>query len=267
LISLEKPNEGAGSMAEGQGARMTSLPAAYPEPLWEQAKTVLQARIADGEVQPGARLPPERDLCQLLDISRVTLRKALAALVDDGVLRSAHGRGWYVVAPERNDWPTTLESFSETAARMGLRATSRVLRSELGTATFDEAEAFQIAPGTPLYRLDRVRMLDEVPIAVDESLVPADVAVGFDTVDFATSSLYDLLAGRGFRLAHADTTIEARPADARLAGHLGVAEATPVLEMRQIVRDRAQRPLLSSTIRYAGDRYRLRTSFTRNADT
>lgn len=250
----------------GAGAGMTTLPAAYPEPLWEQAKAVLRSRIADGEVKPGSRLPPERDLCQMLDISRVTLRKALAALVDEGVLRPAHGRGWYVIAPERNTWPNTLESFSETAERMGLVATSRVLRSELGTATFDEAEAFQIAPGTPLYRLDRVRMLDEVPIAVDESLVPADVAVGFDTVDFTTSSLYDLLAGLGFQLAQADTTIEARPADAELAGHLGVAVATPVLEMRQIVRDRTQRPLLSSTIRYAGDRYRLRTSFMRNTE-
>jgi GntR family transcriptional regulator len=244
----------------------TPLPAAYPEPLWEQAKSLLLARIADGEVKPGSRLPPERDLCQMLEISRVTLRKALAALVDEGVLRPAHGRGWYVTAPQRNDWPNTLESFSETAHRMGLVPTSRVLRSELGTATFDEAEAFQIAPGTPLYRLDRVRMLDEVPIAVDESLVPADIAVGFDSVDFTVRSLYDMLAGLGLQLAQADTTIEARPADAELATHLGVAESTPVLEMHQIVRDRTGRPLLSSTIRYAGDRYRLRTSFTRNAD-
>ncbi|HEX3789933.1 MAG TPA: GntR family transcriptional regulator [Pseudonocardiaceae bacterium] len=242
------------------------LAAAYPEPLWVQAKAVLRARIADGEVRPGARLPPERDLCQLLSISRVTLRKALAALVEEGVLRAAHGRGWYVTAPEQTEWPNTLESFSETAERMGLLATSRVLRSELGTSTYDEAEAFQIAPGTPLYRLDRVRLLGDVPIAVDESLVPADIAVGFTEVDFTTRSLYDIIAGQGFRLVQADTTIEARPADAELAGHLAIAESTPVLEMRQIVRDRNQRPLLSSTIRYAGDRYRLRTSFMRNAD-
>lgn len=243
-----------------------ALPAEYPEPLWVRAKAVLRARIEGGELKAGARLPPERELCRLLAISRVTLRKALSALVDEGVLRAAHGRGWYVTGPERNDWPNTLESFSETARRMALVPTSRVLRRELGTSTYDEAEAFQIAPGTPLYRVDRVRMLDEVPIAVDESLIPGDIAAGFDGIDFTSRSLYEVIAGLGFQLAQAEATIEARPADAELAGHLDIAAGTPVLEMRQVVRDRAQRPLLSSTIRYAGDRYRLRTSFTRSAD-
>jgi GntR family transcriptional regulator len=253
------------------GVRVTAeqpvLPAAYPEPLWTQAATLLRTRISDGELRPGARLPPERDLCQQLEISRVTLRKALSALVDEGVLRSAHGRGWYVTAPERGDWPNTLESFSETARRMGLASTSTVLRAEAAPASFDEAETFQIAPGTPLFRLDRVRLLDDVPIAVDESLLPADVAEGFERVDFTTASLYEIVTGRGFQLAQADTTIEARPATAAVAGHLAIPEATPILQMRQVVRDRVQRPLLSSTIRYAGDRYRLRTSFTRNAGT
>jgi GntR family transcriptional regulator len=106
-------------------------------------------------------------------------------------------------------------------------------------------------------------MLDGVPIAVDESLVPADVAAGFDGVDFTTRSLYDTIAGLGFQLAKADTTIEARSAGADLAAHLDIAPGTPVLEMRQAVRDRTGRPLLSSVIRYAGDRYRLRTSFLR----
>ena len=235
-------------------------------PLWTQAKVALRDRITSGDLKPGSRLPAERDLCQTLAISRVTLRRALTSLVDEGVLRPAHGRGWYVTSAERSDWPNTLESFSETARRMGLVPSSLVLRSELGTASYDEAEAFQIAPGTPLYRLERVRMLDDVPIAVDGSLLPADVSAGFEEIDFTTHSLYAMIAGLGFQLAQADTTIEARPADAELAAHLDIAEATPVLEMRQIVRDRAQRPLLSSTIRYAGDRYRLRTSFTRNTE-
>ncbi len=248
-----------------QEAVPPALTSEYPEPLWVQAKAALSARIAVGEMKPGSRLPPERELCRLLGISRVTLRKALTSLVEEGALRAEQGRGWYVGSPERKEWPNTLESFSETARRMGLVPTSRVLCADRRPATFDEAEAFQIAPGTPLYRLDRVRMLDGVPIAVDQSLVPADIARGFDAVDFTTSSLYDTIAALGFTLDRADTTIEARPADAELAGHLAIAAGTPVLEMRETVRDPAQRPLLSSVIRYAGDRYRLRTTFMRSA--
>ncbi|MEU0948541.1 GntR family transcriptional regulator [Streptomyces canus] len=240
-----------------------AVPSEYPEPLWAQAKAALLARIKSGEVKPGSRLPPERELCRMLDISRVTLRKALTSLVDEGMLRSAHGRGWYVTHAERADWPNTLESFSETARRMGLVATSHVLRSGVEACTFDEAEWFHIAPGTGVFRLHRVRMLDQVPIAVDQSLFPVDVAAGFDDIDFTTASLYDVMTSRGHRLAQAETTIEARAADADLAAHLAIAAGTPVLEMRQMVRDSAQRPLLSSSIRYAGDRYRLRTSFAR----
>jgi GntR family transcriptional regulator len=238
-----------------------------PEPLWEQAKAALKDRIEAGELKSGSRLPPERELCDLLGISRVTVRRALTALVDEGVLRSAHGRGWYVAQVERKEWPNTLESFTETARRMGLVPTSKVLRCMSAAATLDEAESFQIAPGTPLYRVDRVRMLDGVPIAVDESLVPVDAAVGFESVDFTTLSMYDTLTELGFELAQADATIEARSADAALAEHLDIAPGTPVLEMREIVRDRNGRPLLSSVIRYAGDRYRLRTSFLRGAGT
>ncbi|MGW1208116.1 GntR family transcriptional regulator [Streptomyces sp. NPDC002499] len=266
-MSAQRPEPVASApMALSQASPSSSaaLNGTYPEPLWMQARDSLVQRIAVGEVKPGSRLPPERELCGMLGISRVTLRKALNALVEQGVLRSAQGRGWYVAAAERKEWPNTLESFSETAHRMGLLATSRVLRRESGPASFDEAEAFQIAPGAPLFRLERVRMLDGVPIAVDLALLPADIAVGFDEVDFTVSSLYDTITGAGFELAQADTTIEARPADAALAGHLAIAAGTPVLDMRQIVRDRAQRPLLSSSIRYAGDRYRLRTSFMRN---
>jgi GntR family transcriptional regulator len=243
-------------------AEPSALAGDHREPLWTQARTTLRSRIAAGEMKPGSRLPPEREMCRTLGISRVTLRKALTALVEEGVLRATQGRGWYVAAPER-EWPNTLESFSETAARMGLVATSRVLRCEPGPATFDEAEAFQIAPGTPLHRLDRVRMLGGVPIAVDQSLLPVDVAAGFGAVDFTTDSLYATIAAHGFQLAQADTTIEARPADAVLAAHLAIAAGTPVLEMHQIVRNPAQRPLLASAIRYAGDRYRLRTPFMR----
>jgi len=126
----------------------------YPEPLWIQAVGLVRGEIAKGILQPGMRLAPERELCQQLSISRVTLRKALSHLVDEGVLTAAHGRGWYVSqnvpAPDapRKEWPNSLESFSETAARMGLRPHSTVLKAEAIPATIDEAERLGVAPGT-----------------------------------------------------------------------------------------------------------------------
>jgi DNA-binding GntR family transcriptional regulator len=237
----------------------------YPEPLWLQAVDYIQREIADGQLTPGMRLPPERELCTRLSVSRVTLRKALNKLVEDGVLQSFHGRGWYVAqAAIHKDWPNSLESFSETADRMGLVASSRILRSEVVPATIDEAEELSIAPGTPLFHLERVRMLNDVPIAIDDSRVPAVLAPGLDEIDFTTASLYEKLAGAGLDLSRADSTIEARGADLQLSANLAIEPGKPVLVMHQVVVDSAEHPVFASTIRYAGDRYRLRTFFARS---
>lgn len=243
---------------------MTLLQSDNPEPLWSRAAETIREQVSEGALRPGSRLPPERDLCRRLDISRVTLRRALLQLVDDGVLKPSHGRGWYVASDERKDWPNSLESFSETAARMGLVATSVVLRADTAMATLDEAEALGVAPGALLFKLERVRMLDEVPIAIDRSIVPADLAPGLADVDFHTESLYTALASAGLVLANAETTIEAREADSTIAEHLRVAVGKPILVMHQTVLNPADKPLFASTISYVGDRYRLRTSFARS---
>lgn len=235
----------------------------YPDPLWIQAVDSLRDQVTSGALRAGMRLPPERELCQRLGISRVTLRKALSRLVEEGVVRSSHGRGWYIAGGERNEWPNSLESFSETAARMGLVPSSLVLEASSTPASIDDAETLAIAPGTSVFRLGRVRMLNDVPIAIDSSLIPFSLIPAVDAVDFRTESLYETLVGAGLELAHAETTIEARPATDDVAQHLGVRVGEPTLVMHQLVRTRSERPILASTIRYAGDRYRLRTYFAR----
>ncbi|MGO4129700.1 GntR family transcriptional regulator [Inquilinus sp. YAF38] len=239
------------------------LDADSPEPLWRQAADLIRHQIATGKLAAGGRIPAERDLLARLSISRVTLRRALQSLVEAGVLTASHGRGWYVSADAPKEFPNTLESFSETAARLGLTPSSDVLRAAAAPATLDEAEDLGVAPGARLFHLDRIRRLDGVPVAVDTSFFAAQLAPELDGVDFRTASLFRLLLEAGIDLARAETTIEAQEADAVLAGHLEIEPGKPVLVLRQLIVDAAGRPLLSSTIRYAGDRYRLRTGFSR----
>ncbi|GMA23506.1 transcriptional regulator [Luteimicrobium album] len=184
----------------------------HPDPLWLQVAALVAEDVSTGRLGAGSRLPAERELCLRLGVSRVTLRKALSHLVEEGVLRPSHGRGWYVAATssERKDWPNRLESFSETAARMNLTPTSRVLRSSVDPATLDEAEELGIAPGTPLFHLDRVRLLEGIPTAIDRTRVPAHVAPALAETDFTTGSLYDVLASAGAEPVRAEATIEAQ---------------------------------------------------------
>lgn len=242
----------------------TSIRADHPEPLWIQAVNLIKDQIATGALNAGSRLPPERELCERLGISRVTLRKALTTLVDEGILSASHGRGWYVApSATTREWPNSLESFTETANRMGLAPSSSVLRQEIVAADLDQAEELSIAPGTPLFVLERVRLLNDVPIALDLTQVPADMVPGIVEADFRIRSLYGQLATAGLDPVKADATIEAQEADAYLADHLQLEIGKPVLVMRQLVFNGADRPLFSSVVRYRGDRYRLRTSFLR----
>jgi GntR family transcriptional regulator len=147
---------------------------------------------------------------------------------------------------------------------MGLTASSEVLRAELVPASLDEAERLSIAPGTPLFQLERVRLLNDVPIAIDLTRIPAELVPGFVDIDFRTESLYAKLAESGLELLRADSMIEAREADDYVAKHLDIQPGKPVLVMSQLVIDRAGKPLFASTINYSGERYRLRTFFTRS---
>ncbi|NLR97682.1 GntR family transcriptional regulator [Rhizobium sp. P38BS-XIX] len=234
-----------------------------PEPLWQQAAKAITREINAGKLTSGSRLPPERDLIDRLSISRVTLRRALQSLVGSGVLVSSHGRGWYVATEAHQEFPQTLESFSETAARLGLKASSEVLRAEEASATLDQAEELSIAPGSRLFHLDRIRKLDGVPVAIDTSYFPAAKELNLSGADFSTASLFRLMTEAGIELSRAESTIEAQAADPLTAKHLGIDAGMPILTMYQLIEDSAGKPLISSTIRYAGDRYRLRTSFSR----
>ncbi|GIH26562.1 transcriptional regulator [Acrocarpospora phusangensis] len=241
-----------------------SIRADHPEPLWIQAVNLIKDQLGTGALKPGSRLPPERELCERLGISRVTLRKALSTLVEEGILSASHGRGWYVApSATAREWPNSLESFTETARRMGLAPSSTVLRQEVVPANLDEAEQLSIAPGTPLFVLERVRLLNGVPTALDLTQIPAELVPGFADLDFRAGSLYEHIAAAGLDLAKANATIEAREADADLAARLQLEEGKPVLVMRQLVLSSVDRPLFSSMVSYRGDRYRLRTFFLR----
>ena len=182
-----------------------------PGPLWRQVAETVRDGIRDETYPAGSRLPAERVLCQELGVSRVTLRKGLAALATEGVIVVSDGRGWFVASgrPEpkseavHREWPTTLESFGETAQRMGLAATSTVVRREIRPSTIDEAEELGIAPGTPIFHLDRVRKLDGMPIACDSARLPAHLVAGILDVDFTTASLYSTLEAAGVAPAQA----------------------------------------------------------------
>lgn len=240
-----------------------TLDPAAADPLYVQVARLIAGEVAGGSLTRGTRLPSERDLCARLGVSRVTLRRALAELVEEGVLESVHGRGWYVTTGVLAEPPNALQSFTETAESRGLEASARVLAAAVRPASLDEAEQLGVAPGAELFALERVRLLSGVPLAFDRTLVPLAVAPGLPAHDFAAVSLYGTLTAAGAAPCRADYAVEAAAADPRAAALLDLDPGAPVLITRQTTYDQSDRRIELAEMTYRGDRYRFRASLTR----
>src|SRR4051794_5980345 len=141
-------------------------------PLHRRVYRILLDEIERGHLPRGGRLPPERVLSERLSVSRATLRRALQELADQGLIESWVGRGTFVTGGMLSDPPSTYRSFTELGAERGLTASARVLVHTVRPALLDEADTFRIAPGADVFEMERLRMLDGLPIALDRTRVP-----------------------------------------------------------------------------------------------
>jgi GntR family transcriptional regulator len=213
---------------------------------------------------PGSLLPPERALAEHFGVSRVTLRRALAELERQGIVSRAASRGWAVAGSPIGEPPNALMSFSEMAAVRGLRAASAVIERQVRAASMDEAETLGLAPGAPIFELERLRSMDDMPILLDRSRIPLAFAPELEDIDFSKESLYTVLEERyDIRPARAHFSIEAVPAGAREAKLLGVETGAPLLRCDQVTEDDGGRLIELCQMRYRGDRYRFRGTLAR----
>jgi GntR family transcriptional regulator len=232
------------------------------QPLYHRVYRQIAEEIESGGLSPGQRLPSERFICDELGVSRATVRRALEELVADGLVET-RGRASFVAGEALAEPPNALMSLSELGRSRGLTASARVLAREVRPATIDEAEAFQIAPGAELLDLQRLRMLDGMPISLDHNRVPLRLVPDAADLDFASASLYDALERHGNAPARADYEIEARAADDGQAALLGLEPGAPVLLTTTIaVREDGRIVDMGRTV-YRADRYRFQATLTR----
>lgn len=234
------------------------------QPLYHRVYRQIAREIETGALEAGARLPSERWFCDELGVSRATVRRAIEELVADGLVE-ARGRGSFVRGDTLVEPPNTLMSISELGRSRGLEATARVLASEIRPATIDEAEAFGIAPGAELLELQRLRMLDGLPIALDENRVPIRVLPSAADLDFTTESLYDAIERAGHGLVRADYELEARIAGERDAELLGLEPGAPVLFATTVAVGEDGRIVDLGQTLYRADRYRFQATLMRRA--
>lgn len=164
-------------------------------PLYQQLQRRLRDAIENRILGPDDALPPERDLAEELSVSRITVRKAIDGLVEDGLLVRRQGSGTFVSNRVEKNF-SKLTSFSEDMRARGRKPRSVWLNRAPGTVTPEESLPLRSSPGTPVYRFNRIRYADEVPMALEYATV---LAFCLPSIDAVESSLYEALERTGNR--------------------------------------------------------------------
>ncbi len=172
---------------------MAQIVGGGPRPKHVQLRDAL-AELATTELAPDTAIPSERELMTTYDVSRATVRKAIDGLVADGLLQRIHGRGTFVARP-RLESRLHLASFSQDMRRRGLTPSTRLLNVELDRPPAEVAAALELGADAQAWKLDRVRLADDQPIALENGWYPKALLPGLDRHDLG-GSLYELFSGR-----------------------------------------------------------------------
>mgnify|MGYP001791754823 CR=1 FL=1 len=226
----------------------------------------LQERVALGEFGDNGSLDSESALCARYEVSRVTVRRALEMLREQGLVQSRQGSGWFATGGSfhqrlalgtfRHADSAVAESGQVITRRVlefGYRQASPVLSSTLGLAA-------EVAAGDVLH-CRSVRTVDDVPLDLVEEWVPAAVAGRVSRADSATPGIWASLQRDGHRVASVRQTITAGIASTNDAALLDVAVGAPLLLVRRLALDEHKTPLALSDHRYLAHRFSLEVEF------
>ncbi len=164
-------------------------------PLYQQLQRALRQAIENGVIAPEDALPPERDLAEMLGVSRITVRKAIDELAEEGLLVRKQGSGTFVSNRVEKNF-AKLTSFSEDMRARGREPRSVWLTKAAGTVTPEESLTLRSSPGTPVFRFHRIRYADDAPMAIEYATVLANCLPSLEAVE---SSLYEALEQTGNR--------------------------------------------------------------------
>ncbi len=168
----------------------------------ERAQECIEAYIIEHDLRAGDCLPPEREMCRMWDLNRCTLRSVLARMEASGRLHAVQGSGTRL-SPRFRRTLQDLQSFTEYAAAGGFRAETRLLSFSVTECDKSLSRHFCRCLGEKLYRISRLRLLEQVPLMIETSYIPAELAPGLEEQDLVTDSLFRLLKSvYGLQLDH-----------------------------------------------------------------
>src|SRR5438105_4416694 len=221
------------------------------QPLYQQLQRALREAIQNHVLAPDDALPAERQIATDLEISRITVRKAIDGLVEEGLLVRRQGSGNFVASRIEKNF-ARITSFSEDMRARGRTPRSEWLKRSQGSVNPEEAFALRLSPGSPVYRFHRIRFADEAPMALEYATISAGALPSLESVH---SSLYEALEKAGNRPVRALQRLRALLLNSEHAKLLHAREADAGLLVERIGYLRNGDAIEFSQSYYRGDTY------------
>lgn len=229
---------------------------ASPVPIYYQLKEKLKEQIESGSLKSGDLLPSENELSAMYQISRMTARQAIENLVQEGFIYRVKGRGTFVAEKKIEQRIQGLNSFSEDMISRGMKPSSELVSFRIAKALKNVQSALSLKDGAEVYEIERVRLADSVPIALEISYFPTQWISGLKEEDLK-NSLYKFLEEKvSLRIESAEQSLEASVANNKESEALHIEKGAPVLILnrKSVLVDGTPIELTKSV--YRADRYK-----------
>jgi GntR family transcriptional regulator len=228
------------------------------KPLYLQIYDELCEFIQTGGLNPGDQFPTELELVGRYEVGRITVRRAIAEMVQEGRLVRRAGKGTFVAAPKIERQLVDVSSFTERMRALGLHPSARVIEVKTVPATARLARELAVSIEDPILALVRLRLSNDAPVALETSYLSLERCPGLDSLDFNQVSLYELLGERyGLHPVSSEKTLELATANAWEAKHLGVRPGAPIFLLRARVIGESE-PIEYVKTLLRGDRFRFK---------
>lgn len=235
-------------------------------PKYHQLARILRKKIEEGEWEPNSAIPSERQLEEQYRISRPTVRQAVELLIRQGFLYREHGRGTFVMPQKLQKGLLELTSFSEDLIKRGIKPGQIILKMCREVPPQKIQQKLELAPGSELLTIERIRLGDGLPIGLQTSYLVLQSDQTIDKVELERAgSLYRILQEK-FQIIPwaADETLEVTLASKEEAELLQVNEGSPLLLNERILWSQDRKAVEFVKILYRGDRYRYTMRLTRS---
>jgi len=232
-------------------------------PMYIQLREILRSRIDDGEFVPGSAIPSESELAQMYGLHRLTVRSAITALVNEGLLKPVQGKGVYVVGKKLERDLVKLTGFRQTIRERDLLPETRVMIKTKRQAGLKYAQLLEIAPEDPVYYIRRLCLADQEPVSIEDIYVPCAL-LDLDVVDLNVFSLFDIYKFNHIQLTSAWQTLSVTNLDPKDARFLQIKPETKVLMFECVSRDEQNRVIEFSRSFTRSDKASFTVNYTRD---